>query len=68
MFVIENRLGREYTLLFKGSSGLIKGTPRTWTDDWLSTNLPIGWSFLFQRGQVPDQLVEAARLLNRFLK
>lgn len=68
MFVIENRPGQEYTLLFKGSSGLIKGTPRTWTDDWLSTNLPIGWSFLFQKGQVPDQLVEAARLLNEVLR
>lgn len=64
MYVIENRPAKEYTVLFKGSSGIIKGTPRTWTDEWLSTNFPIGWSMLVQHGAIPDQLQDAARKLN----
>lgn len=68
MFVIENQFQGEYTLLFKGSSGLIKGTPETWTNEWLSTNLPIGWSMIFQRGAIPQQLRTATRELNLVLR
>lgn len=67
MFVIENRPQKEYTLLFKGSSGIMKGNPETWTNEWLDTNLPIGWSMLFQRGEIPQQLRTATRVLNRVL-
>ena len=67
MFVIENRPQTEYTLLFKGSSGIIKGTPETWTNEWLATNFPIGWAMLFLHGEIPQQLKTAARELNRVL-
>lgn len=68
MYIIENRPQREYTLLFKGSSGLMKGTPETWTNEWLATNFPIGWSLFIQRGKIPSQLKTAARQLNRLFK
>ena len=68
MFVIENRPQREYTLLFKGSSGLIKGTIETWNHEWLATNLPIGWYLFVQRGVIPSQLRTAARKLNGILR
>ena len=68
MYVIENRPQAEYTLLFKGSSGLLKGNPETWSNEWLATNFPIGWALLFQRNAVPSQLKTAARELNRVLK
>lgn len=56
------------TILFKGSSGLIKGTRETITNEWLNTNFPILWALLFQDHQVPSQLTTAARMLNRLLK
>lgn len=68
MYVVVNRPLKEYTLLFKGSSGIVKGSPRTWTDEWLTTNFPIGWSLLFQRGSIPTQLRDAAQWLNRLCK
>lgn len=68
LFIIQNRPQKEYTLLFKGSSGIIKGTPETWNNEWLATNLPIGWSLFVQRGTIPRQLRTAAQVLNRILK
>lgn len=38
-YVISNP--HEVTLLFKGSYVFKKGTPQTWQDEWLKTNLPI---------------------------
>lgn len=69
-FVIGNRWDnpRQVTILFKGSSGLIRGNKGTITNEWLNTNFPILWSLLFQNHQVPAQLTTAARMLNRLLK
>ncbi|WP_295731269.1 hypothetical protein [uncultured Limosilactobacillus sp.] len=68
MLIIQNRRQREYTLLFKGSSGIIKGTPETWNHEWLGTNLPIGRSLFIQRDLIPSQLQTAAKVLNQVLK
>lgn len=70
LFVIADRptQPQEITVLFKGSSGLIKGTPETWTNEWLDTNLPISLAMLFRTPMPPSQLQTAARVLNRVLK
>lgn len=69
-FVIGNRKDDPHvlTILFKGSSGLMRGTRETITNEWLNTNFPILWAMLFQNHQVPSQLTTAARMLNRLLK
>lgn len=59
---------QEITLLFKGSSGLWKGNPDTWTNEWLNTNFPILWAMLFRKGELPQQLRSAAVTLNRILR
>ncbi|WP_251545606.1 Mbeg1-like protein [Limosilactobacillus caecicola] len=68
VFIIRNRLHREYTLLFKGSSGISNGTPETWNNEWFATNFPVGWSLFTHQITVPGQLRTAARYLNRLLK
>lgn len=56
------------TMLFKGSSGMLNGTPDTLNNEWLNTNFPILWAMLFQHHQVPTQLITAARVLNQQLQ
>ena len=70
MFVIadQGQQPRELTILFKGSSGLIKGNPETWTTEWLQTNFPILMAMLFGSPNPPSQLQTAVRELNRILK
>lgn len=68
MYVIENIPSKEYTLLFKGSSGVMNGTPATWSNEWLLTNFPIGWSLIVERGKIPSQLTTASRQLNLILR
>lgn len=70
MFVIGDQVQhpQELTLLFKGSSGLIKGNPETWTNEWLQTNFPILMAMLFGSPHPPSQLETAGRELNRILK
>ena len=55
---------RELVLLFKGSSGLRKGNPTTWNDEWLATNLPLLQALLRHQRHIPSQLQTAARVLN----
>lgn len=59
---------REITILFRGSSGVRKGNPTTWSNEWLETNLPIGRAIVQRRvGEIPSQLWSARRLLNRLM-
>lgn len=64
-FVITNPT--EVTLLFKGSSGFLKGNPTTWHDEWLKTNLPLLLAMLLNEHRIPSQLQTAAKLLNETL-
>lgn len=68
MFVIKNLPQNEYTLLFKGSSGVSNGNPETWMNEWVATNLPIGRSLLFSRKDVPSQPYSAVHELNTLLR
>lgn len=61
-YVISNP--HEVTLLFKGSYGFKKGTPQTWRDEWLKTNLPILRAMLSHERRVPSQLKTASKLLD----
>ena len=61
-YVISNP--HEVTLLFKGSYGFKKGTPQTWRDEWLKTNLPILRTMLSHERRVPSQLKTASKLLD----
>ncbi|MGO2722906.1 MAG: hypothetical protein ACTIAG_04070 [Lactobacillus sp.] len=61
-YVISNP--HEVTLLFKGSYGFKKGTPQTWQDEWLKTNLPILRAMLSHERRVPSQLKTASKLLD----
>lgn len=55
----------EITILFKGSYGFKKGTPQTWRDEWIKTNLPILKALLARKRTIPSQLKSAAHLLNQ---
>lgn len=61
-YVISNP--HEVTLLFKGSYGFKNGTPQTWRDEWLKTNLPILRAMLSHERRVPSQLKTASKLLD----
>lgn len=65
-YVILN--ANEITILYKGSFGLIKGTPQTWRDEWLKTNLPVLAALLSHQRLIPQQLKSARRLLNQCLR
>lgn len=65
-FVLSN--ARELTLLYKGSFGFLKGTPQTWRDEWLKTNLPVLVALLSNQRIIPQQLISAGRLLNQVIK
>ena len=69
LFVIGHQAApRELILLFKGSSGVRRGNPTTWNDEWLATNLPLLQALLRQHRQIPSQLQTAARVLNSLLR
>ncbi|GFZ26278.1 hypothetical protein [Lactobacillus corticis] len=65
-FVIAHN--QEMTLLFKGSYGLKKGSPETWRNEWLKTNLPILEAMLTNQRRIPSQLKTAAILLQDLLR
>mgnify|MGYP005760728131 CR=1 FL=1 len=58
---------RELVLLFKGSTGLRKGNPTTWSNEWLATNLPLLGAILRRQRHIPSQLRPARRVVNRLL-
>ena len=65
-FIILN--DSEVMMLFKGSYGIIKGTPTTWRDEWLNTNLPVLLALVSKKTQIPSQLKSAAQVLNQTMK
>ena len=67
-FVIRNRINHEYTIIFRGSSGLTKGNPRTWKDEWFDTNMPIFFGLCSLHPKIPSQLNTATIFLNGILK
>lgn len=59
---------RELTLLFKGSTGLRYLNKKTFTDEWLATNLPILKAMLLRNGIIPSQLKTASKSLKLIIK
>ena len=58
----------ELTLLFRGSSGVRRGDPTTWTNEWLRVNLPVGNAIINQVPTVPSEMWTAVRQLNTLLE
>ncbi len=58
----------ELTLLFRGSSGVRRGDPTTWTNEWLRVNLPVGDAILNQVPEVPAEMWTAVKHLNKLLE
>lgn len=58
----------ELTLLFKGSTGLRYLSKKTFTDEWLATNLPILKAMLLRNGIIPSQLKTASKSLKLIIK
>lgn len=59
---------RELTLLFKGSTGLRYLNKKTFTDEWLATNLPILKAMLLRNEIIPSQLKTASKSLKLIIK
>lgn len=59
---------RELTLLFKGSTGLRDANKKTFTDEWIATNLPILKAMLLKNGIIPSQLKTASKTLKLLIK
>lgn len=57
----------EIAVLFRGSSGVRKGDPTTWTNEWLRVNLPIGDAIIHQVPTVPDEMWTAVQSFNQLL-
>lgn len=57
----------EVTVLLRGSSGIRKGDPTTWTNEWLRVNLPIGGAILNQVPTIPQEMWTAAQQFNKLL-
>lgn len=57
----------EMTLLLRGSSGIRKGDPTTWTNEWLRVNLPVGGAILNRLPNIPQEMWTANQQLNRLL-
>lgn len=66
--VIINNHSREMTVLLRGSSGIRKGDPTTWTNEWLRVNLPIGGAILNQLPTIPGEIQTAARCFNHLFQ
>lgn len=65
--VIRSATATQIIVLFRGSSGVRKGDPTTWTNEWLRVNLPIGNAIINQVPEVPQELWTASREFNQLL-
>lgn len=66
--VIRSLDQREITVLFRGSSGVRKGDPTTWTNEWLRVNLPVGNAIINQVPTVPAESWTASHKFNQLLE
>lgn len=57
----------EKVVLLRGSSGIRRGDPTTWTNEWLRVNLPVGDAILHQLPKIPTEMWTAAHQLNHLL-
>lgn len=58
---------QEQVILLRGSSGIRRGDPTTWTNEWLRVNLPVGDAILHQLPDIPTEMWTAARQVNQLL-
>lgn len=58
---------QEKIVLLRGSSGILRGDPTTWTNEWLRVNLPVGDAILHQLPDIPAEMWTAANWLNQLL-
>lgn len=65
--IVQSLNPRKMIVLFRGSSGVRKGDPTTWTNEWLRVNLPIGSAIINQVPEVPQELWTASKELNQLL-
>lgn len=65
--VIRSAAYPQIIVLFRGSSGVRKGDPTTWTNEWLRVNLPIGNAIINQVPDVPQELWTASKEFNHLL-
>lgn len=65
--VIRSAAYPQIIVLFRGSSGIRKGDPTTWTNEWLRVNLPIGNAIINQVPDVPQELWTASKEFNHLL-
>ncbi|MGN1280119.1 MAG: hypothetical protein ACI4T4_05455, partial [Limosilactobacillus sp.] len=57
----------EKVILLRGSSGIRRGDPTTWTNEWLRVNLPVGDAILHRQPAIPAEMWTAANWLNQQL-
>lgn len=65
--VVRSLNSNNMIVLFRGSSGIRKGDPTTWTNEWLRVNLPIGKAIINQVPDVPQELWTASQQFNQLL-